>query len=127
MFGSRILSGVNPGRFIYPPDFRWSRQKGRSGFSLAAGTGCCDSGEEVKLWGCFSKALLVPGWIPGRSLAAALGRVATLEAQRDEFLLADNAGGVARSASRDSEFSLAVAAVFLFLLLRGCKRLRSLG
>ena len=77
----------------------------------------------MKLWGCFFKALLVPGWIPGRSLAADLGRVAMLEAQRDEFLLAESAGGVARSASRDAELLLAVAAVFLFLRQRSRKRL----
>ena len=81
----------------------------------------------MKLWGCFFKALLVPGWIPEKSLADDLGWVATWEAQRDEFLLADSVGGVARSAARGAEFSLAVAAVLLFLLLCGRKRLGSLG
>ena len=69
----------------------------------------------MKLWGCFFKALLVPGWNPGRSLAADLGQVASREAQRDEFILADSSSGVARSASRDAELSLAATAVFLFL------------
>ena len=85
---------------------------------------------EVKLWGCFCKALLVPGWDPGRGaipLAVDLGRVAALEAQHDEFSLADGSSGVAVSASRDAEFLLAAAAGFIFLRRRGLKRLGSLG
>ena len=60
----------------------------------------------MKLQGCFTGVLLVPGWVPGRLLAVDLGRVATLEAQQDEFSLAGRLGGVTRSASRDAEFSL---------------------
>ena len=88
---------------------------------------CCVSGEGVKLWGCFSKALLVPGWIHGKLLADDLGRVVTLEAQRAEFLLADSVGGVARSAAWGAEFSLAVTTVFFFLLLLRRERPGSLG
>ena len=88
---------------------------------------CQRRGGEAFPRGCFSKALLVPGWIPGKPLADDLDRVATLEAQRAEFLLADSIGGVARSAARGAEFSLAVAAVFLFLLLLRREHPGSLG
>ena len=56
--------------------------------------GGCDSGEGVKLQGCFT-GVLVPGRVPGRSLAVDLGRVATLEAQRDELSLAGRVGSLA--------------------------------
>ena len=77
--------------------------------------------------GMLSKALLVPGWNPGTSLSVDLGRVAALEAQRDELSLADGSSEVARSASRDAEFLLAAAAGCLFLRRRGRKHLGSLG
>ena len=81
--------------------------------------GSCDRGDEVKLWGCSTGVL----FIPGRSLAADLGWVALLEAQRAEFSLAGRVGGVARSAWRDAEFLLAERAAFLLLLLRDLRRL----
>ena len=56
-------------------------------------------------------------------MAAALGRVAPLEAQRAEFLLADRVGGVALSGGRDAEFLLAERSAFLLLLLRDLSRL----
>ena len=61
--------------------------------------------------------------IPGRSLAADLGRVALLEDQRAAFSLAGLVGGVARSAWRDAEFLLAELAAFLLLLLRDLRHL----
>ena len=81
--------------------------------------GGCDRGDEVKLQGCFTGVLPVPG----RSLAADLGRVAMLEAQRAELSLAGRVGGVARSAWRDAEFLLGERAAFLLLHLRDLRRL----
>ena len=81
--------------------------------------GSCDRGDEVKLWGCSTGVL----FIPGRSLAADLGWVALLEAQRAEFSLAGRVGGVARSAWRDAEFLWAERTAFLLLL----RDLRHLG
>ena len=81
--------------------------------------GGCDRGDEVKLQGCFTGVLS----IPGRSLVADLGRVAMLEAQRAAFSLAGRVGGVARSAWRDAEFLLAERTAFLLLLLRDLRRL----
>ena len=78
--------------------------------------GGCGRRDQVKLWGCSTGVL----FIPGRSLAADLGWVAL---QRAEFSLADRVGGVARSAWRDAEFLLAERAAFLLLLLRDFKRL----
>ena len=73
--------------------------------------GGCGRRDEVKLWGCSTEVL----FIPGRSLAADLGWVAL---QRAEFSLADRVGGVARSAWVDAKFLLAERAAFLLLLLR---------
>ena len=73
-------------------------------------------GDEVKLWGCSTGVL----FIPGRSLAAELGWVVL---QRAEFSLADHVGGAARPAWWDVEFLLAERATFLLLLLRDFKRL----
>ena len=81
--------------------------------------GGCDRGDEVKLQGCFTGVLPVPG----RSLAADLGRVAMLEAQRAELSLAGRVGGVARSAWREAEFLLGERAAFLLLRLRDLRRL----
>ena len=81
--------------------------------------GGCDRGDEVKLQGCFTGVLS----IPGRSLAADLGRVALLEAQRAAFSLAGRVGGVTRSAWQDAEFLLADRAAFLLLRLRDLRRL----
>ena len=97
----------------------------RSPFLLAAEMGGCDSEEEMKLWGCFTGVLLVPGWDPGRSRVGDLGRVAMLEVQRGEFSLAGCVGGVARSVWQDAKLSLAERAAFLLLLLRDLKRLGS--
>ena len=72
----------------------------------------------MKLWGCSTGVL----FIPGRSLAADLGWVALLEAQQAEFSLAGHVGGVARSAWRGAEFLLAELSAFL-LLLRDLRRL----
>ena len=48
---------------LYTPQISgWSRQNGRSEFLLAAGMGCCDSGEEVKLWGCFFPGSRLDSW-----------------------------------------------------------------
>ena len=82
--------------------------------------GGCNRGDEVKLWGCFTDLLS----IPGRSLAADLGRVAMLEAQRAAFSLAGRIGGVVRSAWRDAKFLLAERAAVRLLLLRDLRRLR---
>ena len=78
--------------------------------------GGCVSREEVKLWGCSTGVL----FIPGRSLGAELGWVAL---QRAEFSLADCVGGAVRPAWWDAEFLLAERAAFLLLLLRDFKRL----
>ena len=56
-------------------------------------------------------------------MAVDLGRVTALEA---EFSLADGPSGVARSATRDAEFSLAQEADCFPLQRRGRKRLGSL-
>ena len=75
----------------------------------------------MKLWGCFTGVLS----IPGKSLAADLGRVALLEAQRAAFPLAGRVGGVARSAGWDAEFLLPERTAFLLLLLRDLRHLGS--
>ena len=78
--------------------------------------GGCDRRDEVKLWGCSTGVI----FIPGRSLAADLGWVAL---QRAELSLAGRVGGFARSAWRDAEFLLAERAALLLLLLRDLRRL----
>ena len=78
--------------------------------------GGSDRRDEVKVWGCSTGVL----FIPGRSLATNLGWVAP---QRAELPLAGLVGGVARSAWQDAEFLLAERAAFLLLLLRDLRRL----
>ena len=39
----------------------WSRRNERSEFLLVAEKGCYVNGEEMKLWGCSTEVLLVPG------------------------------------------------------------------
>ena len=55
-------------------------------------------------------------------MAFDLGRVAVLEAKRDEFSLAGRVGGFTRSAWWDAELLLAEATAFLLLRRRDCKR-----
>ena len=59
-FGRGLLS--NPGWGQSGPAYKTPRfQSGPGKFLLAAGVGCCYSGEEVKLQGCSTEVLLVPG------------------------------------------------------------------
>ena len=86
--------------------------------------GCCVTGEEVKLEGCFTGVLLVPGGLAGSWLARDPGRVPL---QRAELSLVERVGGVARSVAQEAEFLLADAAAFFSLLLRLRDRPGSLG
>ena len=65
--------------------------------------GCCVTGEEVKVEGCFTGVLLVPGGLAGSWFVRDPGQVPL---QRAELSLGKRVGGVARSAAAGSRISI---------------------